>query len=36
MMDMLKGAYHPNESCVIAHDNVMQLIGVGNHSYQLS
>ncbi len=29
MMDMLKGAYHPNELRVIAHDNVMQLIGKG-------
>jgi hypothetical protein len=23
MMDMLKGAYHPNKLCVIAHDNVV-------------
>jgi hypothetical protein len=29
MMDMLKGAYHPNELRVIAHDNVVQLIGKG-------
>ncbi len=29
MMDMLKGAYHPNELCVVAHDNVMQLIRKG-------
>jgi hypothetical protein len=29
MMDMLKDAYHPNKSCVNAHDNVVQLIGKG-------
>ncbi len=29
MIDMLKGVYHPDKSCVIAHDNVMQLIGKG-------
>ncbi len=29
MIDMLKGAYHPAKSCVIAHDNVVQLIGKG-------
>jgi hypothetical protein len=29
MIDMLKGAYHPNESRVIAHDNIVQLIGKG-------
>ncbi len=29
MIDMLKGAYHPNRLRVIAHDNVVQLIGKG-------
>jgi hypothetical protein len=29
MIDMLKGVYHPNKLCVIAHDNVVQLIGKG-------
>jgi hypothetical protein len=29
MMDMLKGAYHPDKLPVIAHDNVVQLIGKG-------
>ncbi len=29
MIDMLKGAYHPNKSRVIAHDNIVQLIGKG-------
>ncbi len=29
MIDMLKGANHPNESRVIAHDNVVQLIRKG-------
>jgi hypothetical protein len=29
MMNMLKGAYHPDESCVVAHDNVMQQIQKG-------
>jgi hypothetical protein len=29
MMDMWKGAYLPDELCVIAHDNVVQLIGKG-------
>jgi hypothetical protein len=29
MIDMLKGAYHPNKLHVIAHDNVVQLIGKG-------
>jgi hypothetical protein len=29
MMDMLKGAYHPDKLCVIAHDNVIQLIWKG-------
>ncbi len=29
MMDMLKGTYHPDELRVIAHDNVVQLIGKG-------
>ncbi len=28
-MDMLKGAYHPNELRVVAHDNVMQRIRKG-------
>ncbi len=28
-MDMLKGAYHPNKSRVVAHDNVMQKIRKG-------
>ncbi len=27
MIDMLKGVYHPNKSRVIAHDNIVQLIG---------
>ncbi len=27
MIDMLKGAYHPDKLRVIAHDNVVQLIG---------
>ncbi len=29
MIDMSKGVYHPNKLRVIAHDNVMQLIGKG-------
>ncbi len=29
MMDMLKGAYHPNKSHVVAHDNVVQQIQKG-------
>ena len=29
MMDMLKGAYHPNKSRVVAHDNVVQQIRKG-------
>ncbi len=29
MMDMLKGAYHPNEWRVVAHDNVVQQIQKG-------
>jgi hypothetical protein len=29
MMDMLKGAYHPDKLHVVAHDNVVQLIGKG-------
>ncbi len=29
MIDMLKGVYHPDKLRVIAHDNVMQLIGKG-------
>ncbi len=29
MIDMLKGAYHPNELRVIAHGNIVQLIGKG-------
>ncbi len=29
MMDMLKGVYHPNESRVIAYDDVVQLIMKG-------
>jgi hypothetical protein len=29
MMDMLKGAYHPEESRVVAHDNVVQRIRKG-------
>jgi hypothetical protein len=29
MMDMLKGAYHPDELHVVAHDNVMQQIWEG-------
>jgi hypothetical protein len=29
MIDMLKGVYHPDESHVIAHDNVVQLIRKG-------
>jgi hypothetical protein len=29
MIDMLKAMYHPDISHVIAHDNVMQLIGKG-------
>ncbi len=29
MMDMLKGAYHPNELHVVAHDNVVQRIRKG-------
>ncbi len=29
MMDMLKGAYHPDKSCVVAHDNVGQRIRKG-------
>ncbi len=29
MIDMLKGAYHADESRVIAHDNVVQLIANG-------
>ncbi len=29
MMDMLKGVYHPDKLCVIAHDNIVQLIRKG-------
>jgi hypothetical protein len=29
MMDMLKGAYHPNKLRVVAHDNVLQQIRKG-------
>jgi hypothetical protein len=29
MMDMMKGAYHPDESHVVAHDNVVQQIRKG-------
>ncbi len=29
MMEMLKGVYHPDKSRMIAHDNVVQLIGKG-------
>ncbi len=39
MIDMLKGAYHPNELHVTAHDNIVQLIGKGgteNNGVQLS
>jgi hypothetical protein len=29
MIDMLKGVYHPDKLRVIAHDNIVQLIGKG-------
>ena len=29
MVSMLKTAYHPNDSCVIAHNNVVQEIRKG-------
>ena len=29
MIDMLKGVYHPEKLCVIAHDNVVQLVWKG-------
>ncbi len=29
MMDMLKGAYHPDKLCVVAHDNAVQQIRKG-------